>query len=208
MLAPNTIEGTGSIEFPFSGKNTGRTNSQLGLAFTLGFVTEPETELNSIGGTVTFPAPIPVFTTGFFVNEVNGSLNNLAPSNQELVEFGGGVKLTGGARVSANLGLINVDLQAIVNAEQVTGQGSISIINPAIIQGTTQANLNWNAGTFSASNNVSILGGLLEGTTSFQTDSSFNFVMSGTATLNVPFFIPFIGGEEIAGTELLTQIQQ
>ena len=202
LINSNPIEGTGFIKFPFAGKKTRRKNKQSGLAFNLEFVTQPTTELNFVEGIVKFPVPIPVFTTGFFVNQVNGRLNNLAPSNPELVEFGGGVRLTGGAKVS-KIGLINVDLNGTVNAEEVTGQGRISIINPAIIQGTTRATLNWNTGTFKAISNVSIYGGLLKGTASFATDSSFNFVMRGTATLNVPFFIPHISGEKIAGANLL-----
>ena len=155
------LTGRGSIVFPFSSKSTKGKKKKGGLDLELGF--KNLTELDSIETNVALPVSIPVGTTGFFLNEIGGGLKNLAPSNKELVEYSGGVKLTGGPKFKS-IGLINLDLKATINAEQFKGNGKVTVINESIAEGNVvEAILNWNKKFLKAEGNYSILNGAIDG---------------------------------------------
>ena len=93
---------------------------------------------------------VPIGTTGAFLQQIDGLLNNLAPSNEALVEFTGGLNFTAGPKIPdkdlrellGDVRLLDVRLQGTINEEQVQGQAEVSVIDPIIVKANGEVVLN------------------------------------------------------------------
>ncbi|MDE5108917.1 MAG: hypothetical protein O4808_18300, partial [Trichodesmium sp. St17_bin3_1_1] len=141
--------------------------------------------------------PIPGYPL-VFLQDINGELNNLAPSVKDSTEFNGNIHATLGPKIG-DLSLIYLDLDAKISSEELSGTGKMTILNDKIATAQGTHTLNWKKKFYEKKGSFSILDGLIETNNSLKVDSNFNMNMSGRASANVPNFIPLIGGTNING---------
>ncbi|MGK7925690.1 MAG: Ig-like domain-containing protein, partial [Spirulina sp.] len=190
----NKVGGEVGVTFPW-GKTVPPKN--VGAKLGLDFMIDP-LQLDGISAGVTLPDPgVPVGTTGIFLNGVDGSIGNLAPSDSNLIEFQGGVDLSGGPKFLGG-SLIKADLDVKVNPNELSGSGKLTLIDDKIANANGNTTLNWNKGFLKTKSNFSILDGTITTNSSFTATSAFDIKFGGQASVNVPKSIPVIGGKSLA----------
>ncbi|BAY87870.1 Na-Ca exchanger/integrin-beta4 (plasmid) [Calothrix parasitica NIES-267] len=177
----NKIEGQGAILIP----------SGLIIGGSLGFV---RNELDSISLDVA-GLNKPIGTTGLFLQGIFGQVNNIAESNLNPIDFGGGMLITAGAKINLPLpnwlgenisgSLIELNLDGSLNQDRIDANGGIDILY-GLVKGTGGAELNWNEGFLSSDFDFNIANKFIEGKASFHTDFNLNIHMSGEATIKAP----------------------
>ncbi|MEA5575068.1 DUF4114 domain-containing protein [Anabaena sp. UHCC 0451] len=197
------VGGSTKVEFPFKAKfppdNAGVVD--LGLGFKLPL---PPVELNKVSVNIdnlNIQLPIPGFPFIFF-QRLAGSVENFAPSDNDPIEFSGGLGATLGPQIGG-FSLIRLDLDGKISPEQATGSSKVTIISDKIGTATTQTTLNWNQKFYEEKGSFSFLDGLITTNSSFKTDSNFNINMGGAASASIPNFIPLFGGAKIGSGNFL-----
>ncbi|WP_149978004.1 cadherin domain-containing protein, partial [Microcystis aeruginosa] len=199
------IGGSAKIEFPFKVKiPPGNPEATTELGFKLPI---PPLELNKVSLDVdNLNIPIPQFPLVFFQG-FNGSVENLAKSDPDPIEFAGGVKATLGPQLDVPLlgrsALIRVDLNGQISSEQLSGTGQVIILNEKIAKADGTSTLNWNNKFYETKGNFSLLDGLIQTSSGFKVSSSFDVNMSGVARVGIPNFIPLFGGAQISSGNFL-----
>ncbi|HEY9848183.1 MAG TPA: Calx-beta domain-containing protein [Leptolyngbyaceae cyanobacterium] len=150
----------------------------------------------------------PIGTTGAFLQRISGQIDKIATPAE--IEFGGGVGLTAGPKLDVpffnleDVSLLALDLDAKINAEQVTGIGKIKIIDEKIANGQGDATLNWNKKFLKSEAKFSFLDGLIQADkASFSADANFNITIDGNASSTIPSFLPYKGTPLGSGRFLL-----
>jgi hypothetical protein len=199
------IGGSAQIEFPFKKAiPPGNAEATTELGFKLPI---PPLELNQVSLDVdNLNIPIPQFPLVFFQG-FNGSVENLAKSDPDPIEFAGGVKATLGPQLDVPLlgrsALIRVDLNGKISSEQLSGTGQVIILNEGIAKADGTSTLNWNDKFYETKGNFSLLDGLIQTSSGFKVNSSFDVNMSGVARVSIPNFIPLFGGAQISSGNFL-----
>ncbi|MCA2656841.1 CARDB domain-containing protein, partial [Microcystis sp. M061S2] len=199
------IGGSTKIEFPFKKAiPPGNAEATTELGFKLPI---PPLELNKVSLDVdNLNIPIPQFPLVFFQG-FNGSVENLAKSDPDPIEFAGGVKATLGPQLDVPLlgrsALIRVDLNGQISSEQLSGTGQVIILNEKIAKADGTSTLNWNNKFYETKGNFSLLDGLIQTSSGFKVGSSFDVNMSGVAKVSIPNFIPLFGGTQISSGNFL-----
>ncbi len=191
------VGGSTKLTFPFKQRIP---DIELGLGFKTPI---PPLEANKVSVNVdNLNLPIPSYPLVFFQN-FEGSVDNLAPSDPDPIEFSGGIGATLGPQINnvpglGTLALIRLDVDGKISSEQLsaTGKGSIIADKIANFQGTHT--LNWNKKFYETKGNFSLIDDLIQTQNSFKADTTFNINMGGMASANIPNFIPLIGGKNIA----------
>ncbi len=135
----------------------------------------------------------PIGTTGAFLQSISGNINNLA--NPDSIEFGGGLGITGGAKVDISLpdviggnfsgSIVSLEVNGTLNKERIKGNSNIQILG-GLATGNGEAELNWKENFLGGSGNFSILNNLIKADTTFHTNSNFDITMRGNASVNTP----------------------
>ena len=154
----------------------------------------------------------PIGTTGVFLQDIAGEIDNIAASDPDPLEFGGEVEITAGATITLKLpewagggfsgSLAELEVIANINEERLKANGRIEILG-GLIEGTGNAELNWNRGFLTANANFSALDGLITTSSSFRATSNLDLTMFGQATVSIPDVVPVIGGRPLASGSYL-----
>lgn len=193
----NRIEGDAAVRFPFGRSPALFKRSTAGAGIGVGF---QNGELTTVKGSVVLPAPgIPVASTGFFLESVNGSVDNLAPSSTNPVEFQGGAKFV--SRLLA--GLASIELDGKINNEEASGSAKFELINSSIVSATGTGALNWNKRSLAIGGQFLLLDNFIDANLNIKADTKLNFNTSGIGNVNVPQSIPLIGGKRLTSVNLL-----
>ncbi|MDB9343550.1 type I secretion C-terminal target domain-containing protein [Nodularia spumigena CS-586/05] len=210
------VGGSTKVEFPFKAKIPPGSEAEAGVG--LGFkIPIPPLDLNKVSIDVDqLNVPIPNFPLVFF-QRFAGSVENLAKSDPDPIEFGGGVGATLGPQFDLalsipslgvdirkeNIRLIRLDLDGKVSSEELSGEGKIVILDDIIATASGTSTLNWNKKFYETKGEFSILDGLIRTNSGFKVNSGFDINMSGRASVGIPNFIPLFGGAQIAGGNFL-----
>jgi uncharacterized repeat protein (TIGR01451 family) len=193
----NRVEGDAAIRFPFGRSAALFKRSAAGAGVGVGF---QNGELTTVKGSVVLPAPgIPVASTGFFLESVNGSVNNLAPSSSDPIEFQGGAKFV--SRLLA--GLASIEIDGKINDEQASGNAQFELISKTIASANGTGTLNWNKRSLEIGGQFSLIDNFVSASLNVKADTKLNFNTSGLGKVNVPSSIPLIGGKSFASANIL-----
>jgi uncharacterized repeat protein (TIGR01451 family) len=195
------VSGSTKLTFPFKGRIP---EAELGLGFKLPI---PPLELNKVAVNVdNLNVPIPGYPLVFF-QSFGGAVENFAPSDSDPIEFSGEVGATLGPEIDVpglgRFALIRLDIDGKISSEQLSATGKATILNDKIATSQGTHTLNWSKKFYENKGSFSVIDGLIQTENSFKADTSFNINMGGTASANVPNFIPLIGGENIANGNFL-----
>ncbi|MFY7798296.1 MAG: DUF4114 domain-containing protein [Dolichospermum sp.] len=204
------VAGKAKVTFPFGASVPPK---QVGAGLELGFkLPIPPVELNLIGAEVD-GLNVPIGNTGAFLQGLSGKIENFAPSDPDPIEFTGGLKLTAGPKIAADLtaigggkfeaALVEVDATVNVNKERIKGSGKFKIIDEQVASGNVDAEINWNKGFFETKGGYSLIDGLIKTQSGFKASSNFDITMSGGASVNIPKFVPFVGGAQVSSGNFL-----
>ena len=203
------VGGSAKIEFPFKAvipPGNASATAELGFKTPI-----PPLELNKVAIKVdNLNVPIPG-QPEVFLQRISGSLDNLARSDKDAIEFSGGVGLTLGPKYNlhlsiplldveinkSNLALIKADFDGTISSEKMTGKGDITVIDSILVNGNGNFTFDWNKKFLEYKGGLSLVDGLIKSNGGFKVDSNFNINTSGTASVNVPKFIPWVGGAQI-----------
>ena len=144
---------------------------------------------------------IPVGSTGFVLQELDGRVINLAPSNDDNIEFTGFLGLTYGPEINLNLDdnfLISGNFSAAAVELGTTGSASenslggsaiVTVVDKNIFQVTGGADLNWNENSkyFEGRGFATALAGMFTGNANLKFDFNNNkFEGSGRTDIAFP----------------------
>ena len=155
-----------------------------------------------------------IASTGIFLQKINGEVNNVAPSNDDNVEFTGIVGLTYGPEININLdnnffvsgdfsgAAISLEVDATVSEDNLSGGTTLTVIDESIFKFTGDADFRWEGGeeSFTANGNYTALAGILEGDSNLEFDFIENEVTAfGNVTISFPDtdFFADLGGQQV-----------
>ncbi|MFN7415313.1 MAG: LamG-like jellyroll fold domain-containing protein, partial [Dolichospermum sp.] len=151
----------------------------------------------------------PIGTTGAFLQSIEGQYKGGNTS-----AFTGKVGITAGAQINLNLpswaggnkrgSLVELNASATITSSNLTANGDITVLG-GLMRGTANAEVNWDKGYLWASSEFNILGGLIKTKTQFLATSNLNLYMFGEADVNIPSFVPFIGGTNLGSGEVYVE---
>ena len=190
---PDTIKGTGSIEFPWR-----TTTPELDLS--LGFVLDP-LAINLIGFQVD-DLNLMMGRPDVYLQKVKLEVENVAPTAKDPVTVTGGVGFTYGPQITIgddegdsifDIGKVYIaraDLEAAINEDSLAGEGTLALISDSIIKITGGITLDWKEGFLQGDGEIVYLeglgGGIASGQGQVKIDSSFNFSSYGAANVRLP----------------------
>ncbi len=190
---PDTIKGTGSIEFPW------RTTTPE-LALSLGFVLDP-LAINLVGFEVD-DLNLMMGRPDVYLQKVKLEVENVAPTATDPVTVTGGVGFTYGPQITIgddegdsifDIGKVYIaraDLEASINEDSLSGEGTLALISDSIIKITGGITLDWKEGFLQGDGEIVYLeglgGGVASGQGQVKIDSSFNFSSYGAANVRLP----------------------
>ncbi len=195
-----TFEGSATVDLPEGIKASGT------IAFAAG--SDGELELSSLAIKASFNNAFPIGDTGAFLQEIHGSVTHIATSDPTPTLFEGGVVITAGPEIDLHLpsflggelagSLLEIDADASIDSNHLTGTGQISIIKAKAGGATALAasasasvTIDWAQHSIQGAGSFQYLDNTIDGTSSFQMDSSLNLTMNGSATIQfVPNYLP------------------
>ncbi len=149
----------------------------------------------------------PIGATGAFLQDITGQVKNVAEAAQDSIVFGGALGITAGPEINLSLpdwlggnfsgSLVELNVNGNLDAHHLTATGNVNIVG-GLIQGNGNAELNWTEGFLKANANFSALGGLITTEASFTANSNLDITMSGSANVIIPESVPIFGGWEVA----------
>ncbi|MEI3650784.1 MAG: bluetail domain-containing putative surface protein [Dolichospermum lemmermannii FEM_B0920] len=151
----------------------------------------------------------PIGSTGAFLQSIEGKYQGGNTS-----AFTGTVGITAGAEINLNLpswaggnkrgSLVDLKASATITSINLTANGEITVLG-GLMKGTANAEVNWDKGYLWASSEFNILDGLITTNTQFLATSNLNLYMFGEANVNIPSFVPFIGGTNLGSGEVYVE---
>lgn len=200
ILVPNKFEIRNSrIRFD-KGSIKAETEVLLPTGFSLegkiGFLNK---QFNEVALAIKENLDIPIFSTGFYLQTIEGEFKNLAPSSTPY-ELGAGGKLTWGSeklKVKLNLPkwlggektttLMEVNFKGYISEEKISADKENTNINifGDLIKGEAGAELNWNEGFLEAEYSFTVAN-FFTSEAKFRADNKLNFKLTGEATLVFP----------------------
>ena len=151
----------------------------------------------------------PIGTTGAFLQSIEGTYQGGNTS-----AFTGTVGITAGAEINLNLpswaggnkrvSLVDLKASATITSSNLTANGEITVLG-GLMKGMANAEVNWGKGYLWASSEFNILDGLIKTNTQFLATSNLNLYMFGEANVNIPSFVPFIGGKNLGSGEVYVE---
>ncbi|WP_316015721.1 hypothetical protein [Roseobacter sp. HKCCA0434] len=198
------VGGSATVRTPFGVQFGEGATVRPSLQFTLNPL-----ELDSVGLDIdNLNVPIPAYPLFFFQN-IEGQIDNFAPSNNKDIEFSGGIGATLGPQI-AGTRLARLDLDGKITGDAIEGSAEIDILTAnfnafgadlgtfTLIEGNGTAALDWKKGEFKLDATLDVLDGFLTITAPLRADKDFNFGTGGTATVSLPGFVPVFGGTQLA----------
>ena len=149
--------------------------------------------------------------TGVFITYMNASLQNLDEPASIIVsgsivgDFGGQISIGGvTCRIFTAMGSFSADAQELVisgnyylGAYQTNNSNPLTGWTGIIGSGTARVDLNWSAGTYTASMNCSMYRGIFVVSAEMAFNDGGDLGLIATATVEVPNSVPFIGGQRL-----------
>ncbi len=152
------------------------------------------------------PDPVnqPLGPTGIFLQGIEGQVDNVAnPTDENPVEFSGGLTATGGPTITVPLPswaggtwrgkLIEFDVSGSLDKNHIEASGDVDLVQ-GLARVDGQVEVNWNEGYFESSGQLNVLDGLITSSGSFRADSNLNVNLFSDATFGIPDELPLIGG--------------
>jgi hypothetical protein len=162
-------------------------------------------QLADIGVDIT--AQIPIGDTGLFLTEFGGELKNLNDPAELEIDANATIAVGETISIPSIPGIFPGDPMAalasasgslMINASELKLTGSVSILAGLLGQGTATLDLNWGSGVYSINGSFGMYDNLITFTGGLTFDNSGDIDLVASASVNVPDFIPFIGGTSLA----------
>ena len=194
------VGGSAKLTLPF--KSVVETTGEVGFKLPI-----PPLELNTLGLEVdNLNVAIPAYPLVFF-QAFRGQVTNFAPSDNDPIEFSGGVSATLGPQVSLPVfgtsSLVRADVDGKISAEMLNATGTITIISDKIATGSRSVTLDWEKKEFESTGSFNLFDGFVTTSAAFKATSQFNITMGGVAEVGIPDFIPIVGGSRLANGNFL-----
>ncbi len=201
--------GSGGINFSASGS----VDLPGGIDVSLTQLVIQNGQLDDIG--VSVSAPIPIGDTGFFLDSLSGSLQNLNNISQLVVSAGAEVSFgkpidvpsLGPIFAGGKYALVDATGSITVSASELDLSGSVSLLGGLLGQGSASLDLNWTTGVYMVSGNFSMYDGIFNFGGSLTITNSGDITLEAMASVNVPPQIPFIGGDALGSVNFFLQYQ-
>lgn len=182
------VKGSAQVVLPFGKK--------IEATAEVGFKTSWPLELNSAAVEIdNLNIAIPSYPLVFFQG-FRGGFDNFAESDPDPIEFTGGVSATLGPQINGT-SLIRVDLDGRFNESELSGTGTVTIVDPELAQSTSTITLNWDEKFFESRGTFNFLDGFIQTSDSFRATSNFDVYMGGSAQITVPESVLLIGGLQL-----------
>ncbi len=203
-------EGSGGVNFSASG------DVQLpgGFGVDLTQLVVQNGQLVDIG--VAEDSRIPIGDTGFFLDSLSGSLENLNNISQLQVSasasltFGPGINIPSMGPFFAgasNAALVSATGSITVSASQLDLTGSVSLMAGLLGQGSASLDLDWATGVYMVSGDFSMYDGVFNFGGSMTFTSAGDITLLAMASVNVPPQVPFIGGDSLGSINFFLQYE-
>jgi uncharacterized repeat protein (TIGR01451 family) len=199
------VGGSAKVEFPLKfSVPPGDSSLSAELGFKLPI---PPLELNKVGIDVdNLNIPVPKFPLLFFQG-FSGSVENLATSDSDPIEFAGGVKGSLGPKLDVpgvgTTALIAFELSGKFSTDEVSGTGKSFILSETILKSEGTNTINFKDKFFETKGSLEILDGSIKTNSSFKATSSYNIKSSGAATASIPKSVPLFGGAQLGSATYL-----
>jgi probable HAF family extracellular repeat protein len=138
--------------------------------------------------------------SGAFLQSIGGSVSNIAESDPTPMLFKGSVEVTVGPKIDIKLpswlggeiqgALVQIDASAGLDKNHLAATGNVLVVNGLAAAASASAELNWNQDFLMGSGEFKVLGGTMDASANFQTSSSLNVTMDGSATIQLPPIFP------------------
>ncbi len=155
---------------------------------------------------------LPIGTTGAFLQEINGTVNNLADPDPINIYFGGGLAFTAGPELGIALPewaggdltgrLAEFGVEGGFTMSTLTGSGTLKMIG-GLAEGAAVSTLDWDKGTLDAKCTLTALSNLVTITGSMKADKAMNVNVVGQGVVTVPSVVPVWGGRQIANANVM-----
>ncbi len=170
-------------------------------------------QLADIGLTVS--APIPIGDTGFFIDSLSGSLENLNNPSQLVVmasaevSFGQKVHIPslGPIFAGGDFALVDATGSITVSASELDLSGTVSLLGGLLGQGSASLDLNWASGVYMVAGNFSMFDNIINFTGDITITNQGDITLEAMASVNVPPQIPFVGGDSLGNINFALQYQ-
>ncbi len=158
---------------------------------------------------------IAIGDTGFFLDGLSGSLDNLNNISQLVVSasatisFGETVTVPSLAPLFAGgtFALIQATGSITVSASQLDLSGSVSVVGGLLGQGTASLDLNWATGVYMVSGNFSMFDDIFSFGGDLTITSAGDITLLAMASVNIPPQIPFVGGDSLGSINFFLQYE-
>ncbi|MCA9199492.1 MAG: DUF11 domain-containing protein [Planctomycetales bacterium] len=168
-------------------------------------------ELNSLSvGVDNLNWPVAFWPQAFWQG-FDASINNIASSDLDELDFSGKVKATLGPLVSVpglgSIALISADVGGSISSERWEGTGSVNILHPNVINASGTLTADWSKHLVGATAQFDILAGFIKTSDSLKVSTSnYSFNMGGSAAVSIPTFVPLIGGAQLSSANYLVDV--
>jgi hypothetical protein len=142
----------------------------------------------------------PIGTTGAFLQSINGDVSHIAQSDPTPTLFHGSVGVTAGPQIDIRLAtwaggeitgsLMGIGATADIDRNHLTATGTVSVAGGLAAGASASVELNWDQDFLRGNGDFKLLGGTIDASASFQTSSSLNVTMDGSATIQLPPVFP------------------
>jgi hypothetical protein len=168
-------------------------------------------QLADIGLTVS--APIPIGGTGFYIDTLSGSLENLNNPSQLVVmasaeiSFGQKIQIPNFSPIFAggDFYLVDATGSVTVSASELDLSGTVSLLGGLLGQGSASLDLNWGTGVYMVAGNFSMFDNIIIFSGDITITNQGDITLEAMASVNVPPQIPFIGGDSLANINFYLQ---
>ncbi len=199
----NKVGGAVTVAFPFKGK-------PLKITGGLEFTTNPLI-LNSVSVQVDdLNTPIPAYPV-VFLQTLGGKVDHMSPNDTAPLEFSGTIKMTAGPKVSVpffnitDVYAAQFALTGAIDKEHLTGTGTFTIVDKVVLEASGTAELNWNKGFLKYTGTFTALDGFFTANNTYYANSNFDFSFGGITAVNVPKFVPYVGGKNLSSANYLIE---
>ncbi|HFQ14975.1 MAG TPA: DUF11 domain-containing protein, partial [Rhodobacteraceae bacterium] len=154
--------------------------------------------------------PIPAYPV-VFLQTLGGKVDHMSPNDTAPLEFSGTIKMTAGPKVSVpffnitDVYAAQFALTGAIDKEHLTGTGTFTIVDKKVLEASGTADLNWNKGFLKYTGTFTALDGFFTANNTYYANSNFDFSFGGVTAVNVPNFVPYVGGKNLSSANYLVE---
>jgi hypothetical protein len=163
-------------------------------------------QLESIALSYSNSTGIEIGTTGLFLTQLGGAVDNL--DNPSAIDVSGNISLYGmGTAKVKGYSFITASGTFSIDADELKISGNVSLVGGILGNGSAAVDINWSTGVYSITAQISLFDGIVDFDGTLIFDNEGDVTLSAMADINVPDGVPYIGGETLAGLNFYLQVR-